>query len=230
MGNLLLYKQLKLKSKFSKFPQNGEIPYFISLILISIAAFIFHSSVSRLLGPSEYGLVVTFVNILAILLDPIGALQVSIAHEVALTSLSNEKFSIRNILVFLFASSLAIALVGSLFFRQFDSFVNSSSPSSYFLTLLWFPLALVSAIFQGLLIGRSKFTYIAFATLIGNGFLRIFVGILLVKNGFGLCGILIGTDFAQLFICSVLMFRCRKYIFKNSNNLQIKIYFKKTKT
>jgi O-antigen/teichoic acid export membrane protein len=196
------------------------------MVLISISAFIFHVTVSRLLGPSEYGIVVAFVGVLGVLLVPIGALQASISQAVVLKTSQDLDFNLSDILIKVFLCSVLFSFTAAVFFKPFDEFINIKSSTTYFLTLVWFPLAMVSAIFQGVLIGRFKFAYIATATFIGNGILRFAVGISLANNGLGVSGVIIGSDVAQLFICFLLYFYCREHFYKTKDRPQLKIKIK----
>ena len=191
----------------------GAISYLFAFAGISLSSFAFHLIVIRLLGPAHYGVMGSLLGIIGLLTVPIGATQIAVTQAVLAKKAQGQSFSLLSIssrslvagivaMLLLFASTSAI-----------DSYLRINSPVPMYLVAIWVPLATVSAILQGALIGAYQFRPVAFATFVGSGIIRLVLGVAMVEFGLSVSGAVSATIFAQTFTLISLAFSARHELF-----------------
>lgn len=198
----------------------GGTAFVVSSGAVGVSNFIFHALVSRLIGPSQYGALGSILNITLVFSVPIGAIQVAVSTSVARWGSEGDGLSAWKMIV----QSLRYGLLGmilmALLSSQLSSFFKLNSAVPILLLSAWILPSLVGAIFQGLLIGKSQFGWVASATFGGTIFGRLLFGVILVELGFGLDGAIVGTVIGQLIttlVCSIPVIRERSQFLKGSN-------------
>lgn len=177
----------------------GAISFLFATAGVNASNFLFHVLVSRLLGPSQYGIAGALLNVISLVAVPLGALQLYITHHVATHGGQFHDDRLRRTLrATLTAAGIATFVVAALS-PIFDNYLHTSSPLPMMLIALWIPFAAASAILQGVLIGKFEFRSVAWITFVGGGPLRLLCGALLVEFGLGVSGAILATLGGQVF-------------------------------
>ncbi len=187
----------------------GAMSYLVAFAGISVASFVFHVLVSRLLGPTHYGVMGALLGIISLLTVPLGAVQLAVTQAVVDKEVSGEAFSVARVTwrAFLVGAGAMVAL--ALTTPLIDRFLHIGSPIPVLLVAVWIPLATVSAVLHGALIGEYRFRPVAFASFVGIGLVRLALGDVMVSAGYGVAGAVAATIFAQAFTMLSVMFSAR---------------------
>lgn len=191
----------------------GAVSYFFAFAGISISSFVFHVLVSRLLGPSHYGVMGALLGIIGLLTVPIGATQIAVTQAVMHSTAQGQSFSIARLTIRSLSGGVVAMLALDACAPLIDGYLHIHSPLPLYLVASWIPIAIVSAILQGALIGEYRFRPVAFATFIGSGVIRLALGAVMVESGFGVSGAVASTIFAQLFTVLSLSYSARHELF-----------------
>ena len=192
------------------FLASGGLFYTLTTFAISVSAFLFHVMVSRIVGPAEYGLVGSMLGIIALIIVPISAFQLSVTHSVS--AIGNRRININSILGKTFLVSSSISVICISLTSIIDHFLKSYSVLPFAVILLWIPFAATSAVVQGALSAQFKFVKLASALFIGNGIIRLLIGLLLVEKGSGALGVMLASLFGQ-----IAVFLCLFYLYRRGN-------------
>ena len=176
--------------------------------------FLFHLLISRLLGPSHYGALGAVLNVIAVLAVPLGAVQLAVTQAV-ISGAGKERISLRRLTMKATLWGVGAMVAVSVLSPLIDGFLNLKSPLTDLAIGVWIPLAVVTAVLQGALLGELRFVPVAVATFVGGGALRLASGALLVSAGFGLGGAVAATVIGQIFTTAVLVLVARREIFAN---------------
>lgn len=191
----------------------GAVSYFFAFAGISISSFVFHVLVSRLLGPSHYGVMGALLGIIGLLTVPIGATQIAVTQAVMNKKAQGQTFSISRLTLRSVSGGVVAMLALDACAPLIDGYLHIRSPIPMYLVASWIPVAIVSAILQGALIGEYRFRPVAFATFFGSGVIRLALGAVMVESGFGVSGAVASTIFAQLFTVLSLSYSARHELF-----------------
>ncbi|MDH2902486.1 MAG: oligosaccharide flippase family protein [Actinomycetota bacterium] len=187
----------------------GAMSYLVAFAGISVASFVFHLVVSRLLGPTHYGVMGALLGIISLLTVPLGAVQIAVTQAVVDKEVAGQSFSMVRVTWRSFLAGCVAMVVLAGFAPLIDAFLHIGSPLPIFLVAAWIPLATVSAVLQGSLIGEYRFRPVAFASFVGIGLIRLILGDVMVSAGFGVSGAVAATIFAQAFTMLSLLFSAR---------------------
>jgi O-antigen/teichoic acid export membrane protein len=174
--------------------------------------FLFHVLISRLLGPSYYGALGAVLNVISVLAVPLGAVQLAVTRAVA-PGRGNAGASLRGLTVKAMLWGTGAMAAVWLLSPLIDGFLNLQSPWANVTIGVWVPLAVVTAVLQGVLLGELRFMPVAVATFLGGGALRLASGALLVEMGFGLEGAVVATVIGQVFTTGALVLVARREVF-----------------
>lgn len=191
----------------------GGLSFLIAFAGISVSAFLYHVVVSRLLGPSHYGAMGALLGIISLLTVPIGAVQIAVTQAVIDEETKNERFSTIRVTKRATLGGLVAMVVAAAVTPVVDSFLHIGSPIPMLLVTVWVPLATVTAVVQGALIGEYRFRPVAFASFMGLGITRLLLGVVLVEAGLGVSGAVAATIFAQAFTMLSLLYSARHELF-----------------
>jgi O-antigen/teichoic acid export membrane protein len=191
----------------------GGLSFLVAFAGISVSAFLYHLVVSRLLGPSHYGAMGALLGIISLLTVPIGAVQIAVTQAVIDEENLNERFSMVRVTKRATLSGLVAMVLVAAVTPVVDSFLHIGSPIPMLLVAMWVPLATVTAVVQGALVGEYRFRPVAFASFMGLGVVRLVLGVVLVEAGLGVSGAVAATIFAQAFTMLSLLFSARHELF-----------------
>ncbi len=191
----------------------GGLSFLIAFAGISVSAFLYHLVVSRLLGPAHYGPMGALLGIISLLTVPIGAVQIAVTQAVIDEETKNERFSMIRVTRRATLSGLVAMVAVAAVTPVVDGFLHIGSPVPMLLVAVWVPLAPVTAVVQGALVGEYRFRPVAFASFVGLGLTRLVLGIVLVEAGLGVSGAVAATIFAQAFTMLSLLYSARHELF-----------------
>jgi O-antigen/teichoic acid export membrane protein len=174
--------------------------------------FLFHVLISRLLGPSYYGALGAVLNVISVLAVPLGAVQLAVTRAVA-PGQGRGGMPLRTLTVKAMLWGTAAMAAIWLLSPLIDGFLNLQSPAADLTIGVWMPLAVVTAVLQGVLLGELRFMPVAVATFLGGGVLRLISGALLAVMGFGLEGAVAATVVGQVFTTGALLLVARREVF-----------------
>ncbi len=199
-------------------------PLFLSSILMivgtNLASFInyaYHLLMGRLLGPVQYGELVSLLSLLALLTMIPSSLNIVITKYVSsassLTKISKFFNYFFNKIVVIFLVCLFFIVTSSTYIR---SFLNLSN--NYFVIMIGvaFSLAVLLIIFRSFLQGLTRFKSYLSTILVENSF-KILIGVLLAFLGVGVFGALLGLLFAFLIAIFLCLFFLRDLKKKNTD-------------
>lgn len=204
----------------------GALSFMLAFAGISVSSFLFHIIVSRLLHPSHYGTMGALLGIISLLTVPIAAVQIAVTQAVIDEETKGETFSIARVTRrATIGGSLAMVAIAAVT-PIVDTFLHIHSPLPMLLVALWVPLATVSAVVQGALVGEFRFRPVAFASFAGMGVVRLVLGVVLVKAGFGVSGAVTATIFAQTFTMFSLLYSTRHEVFGQHHDAMVRTKFR----
>jgi O-antigen/teichoic acid export membrane protein len=187
----------------------GGLSFLVAFVGVSLSAFAYHVVVSRLLGPSHYGAMGALLGIISLLTVPIGAVQIAVTQAVVDKESHHRHFSMGRVtrragLVGVGAAVLVFGVTPVI-----DNFLHLGSPLPMLCVGLWIPLATVTAVVQGALVGEYRFRPVACASFFGLGVARLLLGFVLVKVGWGVTGAVAATIGAQAVTMFGLVYSAR---------------------
>ena len=190
--------------------QGGGWSLLVAGVGVSGLNFVFHAMISRLLGPASFGALGAVLNVITVLAVPLGAVQVAVTQAVAHRVGREERPSLRRLTV-------QAALWGTVAMAAFwalspliDGFLRLTSLFADLAIGIWIPLAVISAVLQGALLGQLRYLPVAIATFLGGGALRLISGAALVSAGFGMGGAVAATLIAAAFAAGTFLMVARR--------------------
>lgn len=196
----------------------GAISLLVATAGVNVSNFLFHVVVSRLLGPSNYGIIGAILSIISLLAIPLGAAQLAITQAVVDDVARHREFHLSRVL----RSSVMWGVIGFALFAALvpfiDGFLHTESPVPLLLVSLWIPLATVGAVLQGALIGEYRYRAVGFATFFGGGPVRLALGAVAAVLGFGVVGAIVATVVGQAFITGSLLVSARSRLRTSPNS------------
>ena len=190
--------------------QGGGWSLLVAGVGVSGLNFVFHAMVSRLLGPASFGALGAVLNVITVLAVPLGAVQVAVTQAVAPRAGREDRPSLRRLTVqaALWGAGAMVAFWALT--PVLDEFLRLTSLFADLAIGIWIPLAVVSAVLQGALLGQLRFLPVAIATFLGGGALRLLSGAALVSAGFGMGGAVAATLIAAAFTVGTLLLVARR--------------------
>lgn len=184
---------------------SGAFAFVIATGAVSASNFLFHAVISRLIGPANYGVLGSILNVLLVLSVPLGALQVAVTQA----TVRWERFDrVSDGLQRLVWKVMLAGLIGTLLIIVSADwaavYLHLDTQGALYALSAWLIPALLVAVLQGVLIGQSRFGAVAIANLVGGGVARLAFGIALVLLGFGVAGAVAASAFSQLVTVLIL--------------------------
>lgn len=207
-------RQLERALRVSKSAAGGLLggsgwSFVVATVGVNGFNFLFHVSVSRLLGPTHYGALNALLSIVSLMAVPLGAVQLAVTQAVVDCG--------RSPLRRLVAKSAAYGVLAAAGLWAcspiIDGYLKLASPVYLMLLGLWVPLSVVAAVLQGALMADLRFLSVSLANFVGGGLLRLVAGVALVEAGFGLGGAIAATVVAQAVTAGVLLVVARRQVF-----------------
>ena len=191
----------------------GAFSYIIAFGGVGVSSFAFHIIVAKILHPSHYGVMGALLSIISLLSVPLSAVQIAVTQAVIDKENQGQSFSILQVTLRSLGGGLLAMLALAMCAPLIDNFLHINSPSPIFLVAAWIPLATVSSVLQGALVGEFRFRPVAFATFAGIGVVRLVLGAIMVEAGLGVSGAVSAMIFAQAFTMLSLLFSARHELF-----------------
>lgn len=210
-----------LKSLFQRFFKSrlivGSFIVAVGTVVGGMGNYVYHLLMGRMLGPSDYGILVSLISLSYLLSIPLGTLNLVIVKFVSTLKGKKDfgsigtlfKLGIKKILPFSFLVFLIFLLLSPLI----TSFLHLPSSLLFIVVLVAFFISIFSTINQSFLQGLLRFGYISLSGVLGIG-LKLITAFLLVFWGFkiygALFGFLLGVIFGYLFTFFPLRFLFRE--------------------
>lgn len=180
---------------------------------------VFTIIIGRLLGPSEYSILISLLSILTIISVPTQTIQTVIAKYSA-TFKATESYEKMG---YLFTEALKkLTIYGSVSFLIFvliskpiAKFLNIVTIAPIFVLGFTFGIALIVPVGRGVLQGLQKFNYFAINSIV-EAFSRLIIGITLVLLGLKASGALAASGISAI-IGIILIFIPLKFLFHKKN-------------
>ena len=190
----------------SKALAHGGLTFFLATSAISFLNFVFHVVLSRLMGPSRYGILGALMNVFLVLSVPLAAIQAATAQAEASRTTNGGGGVLVGRAVFR-AFLIGIVIAGALMLASplLRNYLHLRSSLSVIILSVSLIPALVSAILGGVLMGRFRFTPVAVALLAGTGIAKLILGVLLVELGAGVAGAIAAAVIGQIITTVLLM-------------------------
>lgn len=201
---------------------SGSLILLIGSMVSNIGGYLYHLLMGRMLGPSDYGTLVSMISILYIFAIP--SLTIStVVTKMASVSKAKEDYSKMNSVFQLFSRRfffLELIIFGFvlLFCGQITDFLNVPQQRVVFIFLATtFLVKFLSPINMGLIQGLQKFSFIsAFSVL--TVVLKLGLGVFFVKIGFSIFGAVVGIVFSE-FLVYFLSFFPLKFLFSKGRSV-----------
>lgn len=218
---LSYYKRLTTQSLYRE-----SFFIFISTIIAGFVNYLFNPVMARLLGPAQYGELVSILALTMIITVPVGTFSLVIAKYVSLLASSNEKEKIGYLIhlffkkVFLF--SIFLFLLYLPFLPLLKKFFNLTTYRSLLATGILLTISFFLPVSKGVLQGLKRFRFISLLNILEAISKLIFsVGAVLISFKVG--GIILAMSIGSL-ILFVITYR---FLNLNKKEVTFKIDIKK---
>lgn len=172
---------------------------FVGTIIGSFFSYLFNMLAGRFLGPEKYGEFTALLSIMMILSVAGGAIM-TVTMKYSSELISKRYFNALNKLYKTFSKytsffAIALIIVTLLFVKPIGNFfsIKDIIPICIILTSFFFGFLLI--VNRGVLQGGQKFFDVASSTTL-EMFLKLLIGIILIKIGFGISGAMLGLVLA----------------------------------
>lgn len=201
---------------------------FILSMLANVCDYLFQVSVSRRLGPAQYGIFVSLTGLFFIVSVPSGTLQTAITKFVSSYKATNQDSKI----AYLFFNAIKkLSFVGFIILLLFllgsghiSSFLRIPSSLPVIIVGVSLGLSLVMPVVWGTLQGLQKFTHLG-GNLFLNSFSRLVMGLLLVCLGLGVSGALGALILAWVIAFFAALFPLRPHLFSPEHLVDSEVNF-----
>ena len=186
--------------------RNGSFGFVVALGAVSASNFLFHAVISRIIGPANYGILGSILNLLLVLSVPLGALQVAVTQAtVEWEEKGTTGDGLRRLVMRVGLAGLLATVAVDLVSPWIAGYLHISGTESIYALSAWIVPAVLGAVFQGVLMGRRRFGPVAVANVVGGGLVRIVVGVMLVLLGLGVVGAVAASAVSQLVVMLLLV-------------------------
>lgn len=200
---------------------SGSLILLVGSMISNIGGYLYHLLMGRMLGPSDYGTLVSMISILYIFAVP--SLTIStVVTKLASVFRAKKDYSKMNSVFRLFSKRfffLELIIFGFvfLFCGQITDFLNVPQQRMVFIFLATtFLVKFLSPINTGLIQGLQKFSFISAFSVLAVA-LKLGLGIFFVKIGFSIFGAVVGIVFSE-FLVYFLSFFPLKFLFSKDQS------------
>ncbi|EKD49327.1 MAG: capsular polysaccharide biosynthesis protein [uncultured bacterium] len=160
--------------------------FFTGSMIASIMGYLYHLAMGRMLGPSNYAIVVSLLSLFTLISVPAGMLQTVIAKFTA-NAKADENFDYINVLQKYFSKSFfyvgcVIFAVLAIFSKPIAGFLRIDSYIPVLILGVVFFVVLIVPVFRGVLQGLQRFKALSLS-LIADAMTKLGLGLLLVFMG-----------------------------------------------
>ena len=203
----------------------GATFFLLSSTVVNLSSFLFHMVSSRLLGPRDYGSLSTLINMTNLIALPVGALQFAVTQAVLENAREGHQSMTRLLQRTALIGCLIVVAV-MVFLSPIDSYFHMTSPWPMVFIAIWIPLALLSTLVQGVLLGEFTYSPVATGILVGGGVLRLAIGVLLIYLGFGVGGATLAILLGQIFTLGYVLYAARHFLGFPSGSSHLRVGFR----
>ena len=198
----------KIKKIFSSELTKGSLILIIGTFIFNILNYLFHFSMARMLGPTDYGVLASLFAIIYFFSIPTETIQTTIARYTAVFNARKETGKIKSLMRRSIKKAWIFGIVGILIFLIITPWIKDflkldSIFSLILLSLLILP-AILSPVVRGVMQGIKKFTLFGINSCT-EGLIKLGLAVLLVFLGFRVNGA-IGAVIAASFIAFLAAF------------------------
>jgi len=180
----------------------GSFILTVGTLVGGLGNYFYHLLMGRMLGPTDYGVLVSLISLSYILSVPIGTLNIVIIKFVSTFKGKKEmgavgtlfKSGVKKVLPF----SLLILFIFLVLTPLITSFLHLNSSFPFIIILGAFFISVFSAINRAVLQGLLRFKYISLSNVLEIG-LKLIIAVLLVFAGLKVNGALLGFLIAGIF-------------------------------
>ncbi len=164
---------------------------FAMIMVGNVCNYLFHAVSSRLLGPADYGALVSMLSVVSVMIIGSQAVQAVVAKKVAVEELLHRHDVIRSLTgaslrrVLIFSAALSLLLWATAFY--WVPFFKLDSWWPIFAVGLATMVSMILPVGRGLLQGLQRFGWLGF-NIMADGVLRLAVGILFFYLGWRVTG------------------------------------------
>jgi len=188
---------------------------FVATSMANVANYVFHVLLGRMLGPADYGILMSLISLLMIISVPAGALQTVITKYVSQFKAKEEYAKINRLILVsikrLFWYGLLAFLVFAFLSGYVAAFLRIPSRVPVIVLGLVLLVSIILPVLSGGLQGLQIFEHLG-GYIITGGVLRVVFGVLLVSLGLGVSGA-IGASALSTAIVLVLAFVSLRFIY-----------------
>lgn len=185
-----MIKNLWLRVRRTELGRHGLV-LFGALTLANLSNYLFHVVISRMLGPRDYGALGALLSAFILISVPAGALQVVVAKRVAMHRARGEdELSgrlVRTMLVRFLVAGAVLGLIVAAASPIISEFLHLETLTPTLILAGYVLFAITTPVVRGALQGELLFKALA-GLAAGTTVLRLVVGIVLVRLGFGVSG------------------------------------------
>jgi len=210
----------------------GSLVVMIGAIIGGFGNYIYHLLMGRMLGPADYGILVSLISIFSILGVPLAAVGLTIVKFVSAFNGKKETKAIslffKKINLWVLPFSLFLLLVFLICIPLINSFLNLSSYLPLMIVLLSSLIGIFSSVNRSFLQGLLRFGWLTFSG-VAETATKLLAAIILVTIGFKVNGALGSLVFSGL-IALILNFWPLRFLLANKesdlkiNNREIFIF------
>ncbi len=220
----------KIIKTFASKNAKNTIFYYSGSFLVSIANYLFHLLLIRLLLPAQYGEFLSYLSFLYLITIPAGTISLIVSKHVSSFMGKNDRRSINHFFYWIvsktFVPSLALALIISLFANKL-SILLKAQPLAFYILSFSLITSFAESISASYLLALQKFntniTISLFAIL-----LKIFLAFILIKSGVQATSGVIALLMASIVSITLNFHNIKKYIYPPiKTNKKIKFNIKK---
>jgi len=192
-----------------------NVTYFAANIIVGVLNYLYHFTVGRILGPSEYSIVAALISLQYILQIPTVAIT-TISMKFSSTLKAQDRLDqisalLDRLSVYFFFCSLFVFLVFAAMSNQIAKFLNVSSPSAVVILGATFLVAFLIPLNRGIMQGLQNFWSLSI-NLIVEAFLKLVFACLFVVLGFKALGAIAALPIALLIAYGQSFLPLKKYI------------------
>ncbi|MBN1915831.1 oligosaccharide flippase family protein [Candidatus Dojkabacteria bacterium] len=214
----------KINSLKSNTLIRGSAILFSATMIVNFGTYLFQLILGNLLGTTEYGNFVALASLTYVITLPATALQVFSAKNISDLASRNEKDRMKYFIIHLskivFLITIAIGILMIFLIPSLKEFLRIESSSSYLIILAYLLFMTEKSILFGVLLGLEKYKKLAIAYVIEILF-RLFIGTLLVTQGFKTPGALAGLVAGSIVSLLYALFSIKEIIKEKIEEIKI---------
>lgn len=203
---------------------------FIGTIIASFFSYLFNMLAGRFLGPEKYGEFTALLSMMLVLSVAGGAIM-TVTMKYSSELVAKKYFKALNKLFKIFSKYTAVFAISLIIFTLFfvkpiGAFFSINDVVPICITLSSFFFGFLLVVNRGVLQGGQKFFDVTFSTVL-EMFLKLMIGIALIKIGLGVSGAMLGMILATAIVYFISLMPLNKLLKTKDNNKAESFVFNK---